>query len=320
MSTLNTSADILDWVLFNAGEPTDGTSDFYNITIDCLNRAYREIWTGGGSLAPDVNEPWLWLKKDPPGVLTLQPVYNTGTAWVTNNNTAVLLSQTYPTSLAGRFFKVSDHPDVFRIASHTAGTANLQLDSVYTGDTNSAASFNAMQLEYSLAGDVFRIIAPMRVYQDSRQEIDGVDLSALERDYPLAYVEAGTPTRFAHVTESKIRFNRYGGTDATGYIRVEYDYLAVPSDLADDSNQPLIPFRNRQVLADYTLFYLLQLKSDQRAADVGAQAKAGLIDMANENKARRAQMSRIYGAIMTRPRNTGRMDRVLRTESGVIIG
>lgn len=321
MTTLTTSADIIDWVLFNAGEPQDGTSDFHTFTVDSLNRAYREIWMGGGALVPDISEPWLWLKKDPPGVLTLNPVVDTGTLAVTNNSASVTFGTAPAASMAGRFLKVSDHPDVFRVLSHTGGAGAATLDGVYTGTTNGTASFKVMQLEYSLAADVLQLIAPMRVYKDNKQEIDGVDLISLERDYPLAMVESGTPDRFALVTESKIRFNRYGGLTSTELIRVEYDYLAKPSaELADDSTEPAIPLMYRQVLADYTLFYLLQSKSDGRAEGVGAQAKAGLMAMAKDNQARRAQMSRLAGKIITRPGNVRRLQRVLRTSSGLVIG
>lgn len=321
MTTLTTSADIIADVLFRAGEPTDGTSDFYAQTIKNLNRAYRDIWTGGGAVLSGESEPWLWLKKDPPGVLILNPVIS-GTCLVTNNSATVTLSAVQATSLVGRFFKVDSHPDVFRVQAHSGGTAAVTLDSVFTGPTTGAAAYNAMKLEYDLATDALRIIAPMRVYAQGKFEVDGVDLVSLERDYPLAFIDSGAPDKFALVSESKIRFNRSGGITATELMRLEYDYLQRPAiELADDSTQPLIPLEQRQVLADLTLFYLLTDKSDLRAGDIGTMAKAGLMSMIKDNQNRRAQMSRTVGAIITRPTHTGPfMNRVLRTSSGLIIG
>lgn len=320
MTTLTTSADILRDVLFRAGEPIDGSSDFYVQAISQLNRAYRDIWTGGGAIVSGESEPWLWLKKDPPGVLILNPVIS-GTAAVVNNSTSVTLSAVQATSLVGRFFKVQSHPDVFRVSAHVGGTAAVTLDSVYTGPTTSGA-YSAMQLEYSLATDVLRIIAPMRVYAQGKFEVDGVDLISLERDYPLAFVDTGAPDTFALVGEQKIRFNRSGGVSSTELMRLEYDYLQRPAvELADDTTQPLIPLEQRQVLADLALFYLLSDKSDLRAAEIGAQAKGGVMSMIKDNQNRRAQMSRTTGAIITRPTRTGPfMNRVLRTSSGLIIG
>src|SRR5258708_12240753 len=73
-SVLKFTSEIVDDVLFRCGEPTDGTSDFDVTALNYVNRAYRAIWVGGGELVKDMNEPWLWLKKDPPGVLVLNPV------------------------------------------------------------------------------------------------------------------------------------------------------------------------------------------------------------------------------------------------------
>lgn len=321
MTTLTTSADILDWCLFQAGEPTDGTSDFHSHAIACLNRAYRDIWMGGGALVKDMNEPWLWLKKDPPGVLTLNPVIDTGTVNVTNNSTSITFSSGPAPSVAGRFFKVDGHPDIFRVSAHTAGATAATLDSVYTGATNTAANYKVMQLEYTLASDLLRVMAPMRVYKDNKEEIDGVDLTSLERDYPLSLVESGTPDVFAMVTETKVRFNRYGGVSSTELIRVEYDYLQKPAtELADNSTEPLIPLEHRQVLADVTLFYLFTAKSDQRAGDIGLMAKSGLGAMQNDNRARMVQFSRMFASINPRPSHTGANTRWLRTSSGLLLG
>lgn len=320
MSTLTTNADIISNVLFRAGEPTDGTSDFYTQTIANLNRAYREIWMGGQAFDPDINEAWLWLKKDPPGVITLSPAVNTGSVAATNNSVNVTFSSPPAASMAGRFIRLYGTPDVFRVATHTAGAAPATLDSVFTGVTGSYG-FDCMQLEYTLAADVLRLIAPMRIYGQGKVWVDGVDLVALERDWPLALVQAGVPEKFALVTEAKIRFNRYGGTSAQELYRVEYDYLQKPAaELADDSSTCLIPLEHRSVLADMTLFYLFADKADLRVEGIGLMAKSGLKAMAKDNQARRALMSRTMGAIITRPTQAMRYSRVLRTSSGLIIG
>lgn len=321
MTTLTTSGDILDWMLFNANEPADGTSDFHAHAIACLNRAYREIWTGGGALVPDMYEPWLWLKKDPPGVLTLNPVVEAGTINVANNSASITFSSAPALSMQGRFFKVATHPDIFRIAAHTGGNTAATLDGPYTGPTATAAAFRCMQLEYTLAADALRVISPMRIYAIGQPEIDGVDLLALERDYPLMNIESGTPTSFAMVTETKLRFNRYGGVAATEFIHVEYDYLAKPSaELDDNAVEPLVPLERRQVLADAALMYLLMAKSDNRVEIIGASAKSGLKDMQKDNRQRLSQFSRNMGAIHTRQRRLAWANRPLRTTSGFIIG
>lgn len=297
MANLNTSADIINYVLFQAGEPVDGTSDFHAATVEYLNRAYRALWMGGGEFVKEMNEPWLWLKADPPGVLVLNPMVE-GDVAVTNNSATATLSVNPGIDLTGRFFRTEGSEDVYRILSHAATT--VILDSIYTGDTDSSVSYRAMQLEYDLGVNVLRIVAPMRVQRYPYAEIDGVSLISLDRDYPLMLVEGGVPNQFAPVTERKIRFNRYGGSEAGEFIRVEFDYLQKPADLEDDTIQPLVPLQYRQVLADMTLFYLFSAKSDSRADVTGAQARAGLLAMASDNQARLAQMSRKLGYIYPR--------------------
>lgn len=322
MTTLRYSAELLDDILFRAGEPTDGTSDFQDEALRCLNRAYRAVWMGGGEFVKGMNEPWLWLKKDTPGVLTLNPKIETGTISVTNNSTSATFSSGPAVSVANRFLKIDGHSDVFRIASHTAGATAATLDGVYTGDTASAATYEVLQLEYSLAADVLRLIAPMRAYADNVGRIEGIDLSALDRDYPLHMVDSGCPDKFAMVTESKIRFNKSGGTTSTDLIRVEYDYLRKPDDLTDDAaEEPAVPLEHRQILADIGLFYLLTTKSDARAEAIGVQARGGLQAMQADNKAKLSMIGgSSYGGLYPRAGRTRQASRPWRTESGFIIG
>ena len=327
MTILQTTADIIDNVLFRAGEPTDGTSDFNTHALNLVVRAYRAIWMGGGEFVEGMNEPWLWLKKDPPGVITFVPVRDEGAVDVTNNNAtatlnaAAFLNGMVNTDLDGWFFKVDTHPDVFRISAHTTGSQVLTLDAPYTGPDGNDVNYKLMKLEYSLASDLLRLISPIRVQSDNEDEVLGIDLTALDRDYPLALVQGGTPDRFALVTETKIRVNRFGGASSEELIRGEYDYLQKPDDLTDASDStPLVPLERRQLIADIALFYLFTDKADARAEALAMQAKAGLKSMAADNRARMQQIGRNFGAILPRQDSLGLRRRILRTTSGLILG
>lgn len=316
MTILQFSSEIIDDALFRAGEATDGTSEYDATALDYLNRAYRALWLGGGEIAPEVNEPWLWLKKDPPGVLVLQPVVSLGTVAAVNNNAVITFSDAPALSAVGWFLRLAGHDDIFRIITHTAATTSATLDSVYTGESVTA-SFELMKLEYTLAADAHRVISPMRVRSNERGEIEGTDLSAMDANYPLTWAGDGIPTRFALVTETKVRFNAAGPTTPGDFIRVEYDYLRIPADLTNsDSEEPLVPLQYRQVLADYTLFMLAVAKNDDRAGGWLKQAQAGVIAMASDNRARTLQSGRSVGRISPRGRGTGR---TLRTASGLYI-
>lgn len=311
MANLKFSSDIINDALFRAGEPTDGTSDYKATALEYLNRAYKALWTGGGEIAPTVNEPWLWLKKDPPGVLILEPVISLGSVTVVNGSASVTFSNGPSQSVAGWFLRVSGHSDVFRILTHTAASTSATLDSVYTGDS-ATSPYELMKLEYTLAADLYRVIAPMRVQASRQAEIEGTDLSAMEANWPLMTVSNGVPSRFALVTDTKIRFNAAGLTDPGDYIRVEYDYLKIPADLTDSgSEEPLVPLQYRHVLADYILFMLAIAKNDDRSGGWLKQAQAGILAMASDNRARTQQFSRSVGRIYTRGYVTPHTSRVL---------
>src|SRR3970282_2451632 len=155
MSNYTHSQDLVTDILFLNGEPTDGRSDFDAIALQYLNRGYEIIWTGGAELDPSLNEKWRWVRKNPPGVLTLEPRIVTGTVSVTKGNTAITFSvapdPAIQATVTGWFFRVDNsNGDVFRIATNTSGATSAVLDSRYTGSTATAASYQLFQLEYTL--------------------------------------------------------------------------------------------------------------------------------------------------------------------------
>lgn len=319
MSDLTTSADLLDNILTRAGELTDGTSDLEALTLDFLNRAYRAIWAGGGEIEPTINCVWWWLRADDQGVLTLNPTISDGTVSVTNNSTSITFSSGPTPSVAGRHFKVNDHADVFIVSSHTAGNTAATLESVYTGTTDTAANYDVFQLDYDLASDLLYLSAPMHAFQDGRIEIYGITLAELARDWPLNLVYTGVPRRFAMIGTQKVRFSHGGGTSSTDLIKIDYEYTKVPSDLADDANEPLIPLAHRSIIADYALSLLLAKKEDSQANIYADLARRGLVAMYGEHTYRTARSGSNYGKILPRQGDVDRLTEPLRTESGVII-
>jgi len=323
MANLKFSADLVNEILSQNGELTDGTSDFDARALVVLNRAYKSMWMGGTELDPTINEDWWWLLGDPPLTLTLEPRINGGTVSVTNNSLTATFSAT-PTPLidsdvANWFLKVGTHSDVMRVSS--MATAVATLDSVYTGATDTAAGYALWKLDYSLNSNVLRMVSPLRVQAEGRDIIEGIALSELEQRYPLRLMQSGVPRNFAHVAEQKIRMSHYGLTTSTGLIRVEYDYLKLQSDLTDSgSEEPAVPIQYRQLLADFGAFFLFKDKNDNRADGAGLLARAGLKAMANENRHKMASHSRRLGQIDPRPEQINRALTVPRTESGVIIG
>lgn len=330
------TADLIDDILWRGAESTgagDRSSDMVQWALSYLNRAYLSICVGGAELLPDMHEDWWWLWKTPPGVLVLQPEYNTGGVTVTNNSTAGVFTTPPAASLAGYFLKVQGgligNADIPRIVTHAAGGAAFILDAVFTGQTATAAGFTAFKLEYALpATDILRLISPMRQYRTSDPEfsINQVDGAAADASFPLALVESGTPTRYAIVNQDvngllTVRFNRWGGTLSTDFIRVEYDYLFQPAALTDAATDfPLVPVPYRRMLADWALVYIFSDKNDDRGQAVEARATKGLRAMQLENQKRLGSAGRFrMGHITPRPSDWMRSE-TLRTQSGLIIG
>lgn len=321
MSNWQYTSDILEDVLFRAGEKTDGTSDFATAALRYINRAYQAVCKGGDELAPDISEVWWWLKKSTPGVLILEPKKDTGTIAVTNNSASATLSASVASDLDGWFLRVDGHPDVFRVSSHTGGSAALTLDSVYTGDTDTEATYELFKLEYTLASDVLYLPTAMRTYSDEVSRIDGIGEEMLDQMYPLWNAQAGVPRAFAMIGEQEVRFSHYGGTESGDLIRVEYPYIRTPDDLTNsDQEEPLLPRPYRKILADGALFFLHMDKNDDRADGVGLMAQAGLRAMQMDHRKRLLHQSTLVGHIAPRYERFSRFRRgLLRTQSGLVI-
>lgn len=320
MANFTTSADLLDDILDRAGELTDGTSDFNAAAIRHLNSAYQGILGGGSELDPTIHENWWWLRKDDQGVLILNPVIDSGTISVTNNSTSVTFSSGPTPSVAGRHFKVDDHADIFIISSHTAGQTGATLESVYTGSTDATASFRVMQLDYDLDSSLIVLTQRMTAYQDGRQDIPGITLAEMDVKWPKESLSSGVPKNFSMIGDQKVRFSHYGGTSSTDLIKVDYEYTAEPTDLADDSNEPIVPRVYRRILSNWALSLLLEEKGDNRAGSAAVLAQRGLQAMKLENRKRLSDMSGNFGRIYPRQGQLQRFKGPLRTESGLIIG
>jgi len=320
MANYTTSQDLVNDVLTRGHELSDGTSDFDTDVVTYLNRAQLGIIRGGAELDPEVDEAWWWLRADDQAVLTLNPYITTGTINVTNNSATATLSATQATSMTGRHFKVDDHADVFIVSAHTGGSDTVTLESVYTGDTDTTANYKFFQLDYTLATDLLYMSQPMTPFQDGGNQIIGIDLAELTRKWPRQTAGSGVPKNFAMINDQAVRFSHYGGTSATDLIKIDYEYMKLPSDLADDSTVPTIPREYLPILADWALAFLYAAKDDAKAGDVAALAQRGLRAMAKENRRRMVrQGGGAFGKIQPRMNQVHKMLRPLRTESGLII-
>lgn len=341
MANFQYTADILADSLFRAGEPTTANeSDYWDQALTYLNLVYTQICRGGSELVPSIKEDWTWLRKASPGVIILTPPITAGTITATLGSTAATLT-TVPTSYTGAnisvatwLLKVGQHPDLCHVSAHTAGATALTLDAAFTGSTGAGQSYTLFKVDYELATDVLRVIAPMRTFRNSGwnsrddYKVYASDLDTMEEQYPMALIEQGIPDYYAMIGETtsgtrRVRFNRCGGGQGstTTVYRIEYEYLYQPTALTapGTTEEPVLPRQWRHLLADFTLAFLFGIKHDDRAQAAGQMAQAGLIGMAGEN--RYQIMTATKNAFRVYPRIAGqRRWGVVRTESGRIVG
>ena len=305
MSNYQYTSDILEDVLERCGEKADTSSDFYNIALRYINRAYLGICNGNSVVDPLTVIDWFWAKKTQP--LILERVINTGTVSVTQNSADITFSIAPSNSLGNvniatfnrYLFKTDDHDDVFAISSHTGGATAAVLDSIYTGPTNKAAKYKVFKVEYPLASDVVRVISPIEIFQ-STEKISYLELERFEALYPLREIEAGEPNRFTLIQNQLLRFNGYG--DINDYFRVDYTYIYEPALLTNAANEePIIPRRFRGILSDIVAYYIFLDKNDDRADSAFLGAKAVYETMKQDNDRWLTKIGKDVGKIKTRP-------------------
>lgn len=308
MADLQTSADLLEDALRKSGEKTDGTSEYAPEALAAMNNAYRKLLSGANMFDVDFGDPWPWAKAKYPGVLVLEPSYETGTVSLTADSTTGAFSVAPTVSLAGRYLKVADRPEVFRIATHSALGTAFTLDAPYTDSTGATLSFVAMKLDYDLsAATVLRLIGPFRVQRqqnagsDGSGQVSGMDKLAFDREFPLHLTRDGVPTRYCQISEVDglitVRFNLNPGEK----MRLEYDYIPTPVALTDSSSSiPLIPDGHRQVLSFMTAYEILADKNDDSVPLMANQVVQALKALKNDSRNEKAQASRHYARLIPR--------------------
>ena len=314
---LSNARELKEDVLFRASEPLTG-SGWNTKVIDYINRVYRTLSTGASEFLPEYVEDWWWMRQE--ASILLEPVYDTGTVAVIQGSTAITFSPAPADSQAGRRLRIksgSAPPDLFVIATHTAGAGPAVLDGAYTGETNVAASFDSMKVEYALSAAVQVLMSPIVAFQ-MPDRIFGVPPERMDELFPLVRLRPGIPQCFALEDERTVRFSHGGKTNGK-QMRVEYRFRPFVTDLTDSiSSIPLVPTQWMHVLSDMALVYVLLDKNDDRSNAAALGARTGLAAMLKENRRRNVKMDYLAGHIA--PRAGGKAKGPLRTESGLIIG
>lgn len=157
-----------------------------------------------------------------------------------------------------------------------------------------------------------RLFSPMTVYRQQGLtvmtspkdlgKIFGISYESMLESWPMFQVICDVPNRFS-VTEYRedgtavARMNAYVGENT----RCEVEYIPLCTQLQDnDTSIPLIPQAYRDYLVYGASFYLMLDKSDNRADQFAALAKAKLMALMNSDRAEVARSSQFSGKIIPR--------------------
>jgi hypothetical protein len=183
-------------------------------------------------------------------------------------------------------------------------------------DVTSSASSATQSSTYVLGG-VCRLVEPFKIHKGAfGSSVFGIDAEAFQRDYPFSTVGEGYPDRFTVIKEGSdgtftVRFNRYP-VDKT---RIEVEHVPVPRDLQDSSSSiPLVPRKHVDVLEDATVFYLMLLKSDDRASAYAGLLQGKLGAMISQNRGALVRSGKDFGQITSRRDKMGRRGNIFGTE------
>lgn len=223
--------------LFRAGELIDGTSSYDSKALEYMNQIYRAVLSGGNEFDLELGSPWIWARSEQPGTLVLLPKL-TPTVAVVNGSASITFSAPITPSVQGQWFKVVGLAEVFRIISHTAGSASATIDTAYTDASNASIASNIYFLEYDLPIAIERLIAPMVVTRQQLLDapLDGliyqVDLANMNQNWPLKFLLEQIPDQFAKISSDqfgnvRVRFNHSAGEQT----RVSFDYIPIYPDL-----------------------------------------------------------------------------------------
>jgi len=118
----------------------------------------------------------------------------------------------------------------------------------------------------------------------------------------LKDLEATVPTRFYTGYDSSsnlyAEFNAYADDER---IRVELDYIPLPTELIDsDTSIPLIPREHRPVLEYGAAYYIMVDKEDQKAATYFSATKAKMMAMREDLRRQQTNYSKNKGRLVPR--------------------
>lgn len=313
MANSYSTLDVVKGALQRAGEVTNGNSPYHAAALKYVNQVHKEIIKGNSLFGPDVREAWTWARQTKS--FQILP-YVTGSVSLTANSTAATFTAAPTMSVQGYDFQVIGYPTFYSVSAHTANQAAATLDFNFIDGVTGTYTYNALPLIVDLGARIQRLVSPMRIYVKRVLELGevsmdmgrlmGIDSDDFWRDYPLQFLMNDTPTRFTTIsateTSWKIRLNKYSSVS----LRVDYDYIPVPTDLTlDSSSLPLLRADDRAILECGAAYYLfLDKKQPQDAQNMQAMTSAMLQALVANERSSTKFYDPNYGQLIPRRDDT----------------
>lgn len=285
MANYETTPDLIQAVLENCGELSDGTSEYADNVLKYLNRAQQGMLSGATDLNLNIGEPFPWALQQYNQILTIPTMLQEFPVAATFMSTNITFGQTPPQNLKNWLIQFDGFTEVYRISEHVGTSTSAILDGPFVTQPGDGSA-NIFLLDFSLGQGILRLANPMityyaeaAVYNSEPGQIVGVDTAEFARQYPLYMLQQQSPTAFCQTykTEEMEVFVRFNAAPILNPCRVEYNYVAVPDDLTNDSNSiPVVPRDHRIALVYYASYYLMLDKTDTRTAEYKGLASAAI--------------------------------------------
>lgn len=155
MAQFRTTADVLDEILEESGEPTNGNSQYETVALTYANHVHQAIIAGGNIFNLNVDEPWVWARNRYPLTLELQAAV-TASITATVDSTAITFGSAQTASVQGWHMQANGKSTVYKIMNHTAGSATAQLDSGFI-DSSGGYTARVFKLDYEVTPSYYYI-------------------------------------------------------------------------------------------------------------------------------------------------------------------
>lgn len=289
----------------------------YNVLVTGGTIGVRDLATSAGLYSHVVDialTDWIWLRKFPPFSFVTTPAFigsgasvplnqgfQGGTMTLTygavnaNFSSApfwLIDGSTLSGVAGGRISILTQENGVPnpprttpRIVSHTVGSTVALMDAPWPQETQTVSNYAVWRAEYDIPTDFERFCEAWKVQGGtiaSEQPLNVGSFEQVQDLWPVTDAWLGPPTAAARMNPTTLMVNRW---DTFSY-RVEGSYIFRPAALVTgatpDLQEPVVPLRERQLLAVGSAMLILQDKADSRMNAYASQFRELVHTMGTE--------------------------------------